>query len=60
MTTQQTQTDWRDSPTAWFAVLERAHQDGDHERAAEAIRELRRLGVAVRFAPPRRMEGSQR
>ncbi len=41
--------DPRDCPTAWFAVLERARMDGDFERAAEAIRQLRRLGVTVRF-----------
>ena len=49
-----TQTDWRESPTAWFAVLERARMDGNHERAAQAIRELRRLGITVRFTPNRR------
>lgn len=42
--------DWRDCPTAWFSVLERARLEHDYERAAEAIRELRRLGVSVRFA----------
>lgn len=38
-----------DSPTAWFAVLEAARLRDDHERAAEAIRQLRRLGVEVKF-----------
>lgn len=38
-----------DSPTAWFAVLERARLDGDFELAAKAQRELNRLGVTVRF-----------
>lgn len=42
-----------DSPTAWFAVLESARQRGDHERAAEAIRQLRRLGVTVKFGKPK-------
>ena len=38
-----------DSPTAWFAVLERARLDEDYETAARAKRELSRLGVEVRF-----------
>jgi len=38
-----------DCPTAWFAVLERANESGDVERAAQALRELRRLGVIVRY-----------
>lgn len=45
----QTEKRPEDCPTAWFAVLERARLDEDHERAAEAIRQLRRLGVHVRF-----------
>lgn len=35
--------------TAWFAVLECARNANDFERAATAVRELRRLGVEVRF-----------
>ncbi len=38
-----------DSPTAWFAVLEAARSRGDFEVAADAVRNLRRLGVTVRF-----------
>jgi len=38
-----------DCPTAWFSVLERARRDGDDDRAAQAQRELRRLGVTVKF-----------
>lgn len=38
-----------DSPVAWFFVLEKARIANDYERAAEAIRQLRRLGVHVRF-----------
>ncbi len=38
-----------DSPVAWFAVLEDARKRGDRDRAAEAIRQLRRLGVVVAF-----------
>ena len=37
------------SPTAWMAVLEHARQIGDTRRANEAIRQLRQLGVEVRF-----------
>lgn len=37
------------SPTAWFAVLESARLRGNREREAEAIRQLGRLGVEVRF-----------
>jgi hypothetical protein len=42
-----------DSPTAWFAVLERARRTHDYELAAQAQRELRRLGVIVRFIRPK-------
>lgn len=41
-----------DCPTAWFAVLERARLDGDEARAAEAIRQLNRLGVVVHWQEP--------
>ena len=40
-----------DCATVWFARLERAKSQNDFERAAEAVRQLRRLGVDVRFAP---------
>lgn len=44
-----------DDVTLWFLVLRRAHLEGNHERAADAIRKLRGLGVEVRFrAKPRR------
>ena len=39
-----------DSTTFWFAVLERARLTGYTERAEEAVSELRRLGVQVRFS----------
>ncbi len=46
-----------DSPVAWFAVLETARRAGDFDRAAEAIRELRRLGICVSYRrPPRTRE----
>lgn len=42
-------------PAAWFAVLEHARENNDFERAAQAIRELRRLGVHVKYpVHPRR------
>jgi hypothetical protein len=44
--------DPRNSPVAWFAVLDRARERGDFERAAEAVRELRRLGVFVTYERP--------
>jgi hypothetical protein len=49
MSAQATRRDHRQEPTYWFAVLEISRERHDHERAAEAIRELRRLGVQVRF-----------
>lgn len=44
-----TSRDYRDSPVAWFVVLERAREDGEFELAAKARRELERLGVEVRY-----------
>jgi hypothetical protein len=38
-----------DMPVYWFAVLERAVQEGDFEAAAHAQAELERLGVTVRY-----------
>lgn len=43
--------DFRNSPVYWFVRLENAREHENHERAAQAIRELRRLGVDVRFKP---------
>jgi hypothetical protein len=49
--TQPDQTcDYRDAPTYWFAVLEIARERGDFERAAEAKRQLERLGVTVSYS----------
>ena len=42
--------DW---PLWWFARLEAAVERGDHAAAAEAQRQLRRLGVEVRYGRPR-------
>lgn len=43
------QLDHQDAPTYWFAVLEIARERGDFSRAAEAQRQLERLGVRVRY-----------
>jgi hypothetical protein len=45
-----------DLPIYWFALLERAVEQGDHATAALAQRELERLGVHVRYGRPRRRE----
>jgi hypothetical protein len=46
-----------DLPIYWFAILDRAVEEGDHAAAAKAQRELARLGVQVRYGhPPRRKE----
>jgi hypothetical protein len=42
-------TDW---PLYWFAYLEKAVEDGDHQAAAEAQRHLARLGVRVNYGRP--------
>jgi hypothetical protein len=43
-------TDW---PLYWFARLEKAVEQGDHQAAAEAQRNLARLGVRVSYGRPR-------
>jgi hypothetical protein len=42
----------RDEPTYWFAILEIARERGDFERAADAKRQLKRLGVSVSYERP--------
>lgn len=42
----------RNEPTYWFAVLEIARSANDFEQAAEAKRELHRLGVDVSYRAP--------
>ncbi|HUT58340.1 MAG TPA: hypothetical protein VNA25_10875 [Phycisphaerae bacterium] len=37
------------SPVAWFVMLWRARTTGDLGHAAQAVRELKRLGVTVKF-----------
>jgi hypothetical protein len=38
-----------DCPIYWFAILEKAVEQGDHQKAAEAQKELARLGVHVAY-----------
>jgi hypothetical protein len=45
--------DATESPVAWFAVLERARETHDYETAAEAVRQLERLGVKVKYRKPK-------
>jgi hypothetical protein len=42
----------QDSPTAWFAVLERARRTGDTDLQRLAESHLHRLGVCVEFTRP--------
>jgi len=53
MPTDKTLTDARRKaetcPVTWFCVLERAREKHDFQRAAEAQRELVRLGVHVKY-----------
>jgi hypothetical protein len=52
-TRSRTPRDPREWPTYWFAALETAVEEGDLQAAAEAQRQLERLGVSVtRFRPP--------
>jgi hypothetical protein len=46
--------DYTDEPLYWFALLDRAVERGDHEAAADAQRQLKRLGVRVRYGQPRK------
>lgn len=46
-----TETEVRNSPIAWFYILEDARKRGDFERAAKAQKQLKRLGVHVSYKP---------
>ncbi len=46
---EQARREAEQSATAWFAVLDRAREAGDFERAAAAQRRLKQMGVIVRF-----------
>jgi hypothetical protein len=50
-------TDW---PLYWFARLEKAVEEGDHQSAAEAQRELKRLGVRVCYGRPQEQREATR
>ncbi len=39
----------RDDPAVWLLLLERGRQTGDFQLAAQAKRELERLGVFVTY-----------
>jgi hypothetical protein len=41
--------EYRDSPVAWFCVLEQARLANDFEKAVEAKRQLERLGIVVKY-----------
>jgi hypothetical protein len=43
-----------DRPLFWLVILDQAVEKGDHATAAEAQRQLERLGVRVRYGRPRR------
>jgi hypothetical protein len=47
----KTLTEPREAPAAWFAVLEAARRRGDVALAAEAMEQLRRLGVIIILTP---------
>lgn len=49
MDAKQSDLRWRNSPTAWFAVLERALMDGDQTKIDRAMENLRRLGIKVQI-----------
>ncbi len=51
--TAEKRAEWRESPTAWFAALDVAMSRGDLIAAAQAQRELARLGVTVAYRPQR-------
>lgn len=45
-------TDARNSPVAWFVMLERARASNNFVLAAQAMQELSRLGVIVKYSRP--------
>jgi hypothetical protein len=53
--------DYTDLPLFWFLILEQSLDNGDLEQAAQAKRELKRLGVDIvyrRQRRPRQQEAS--
>ena len=51
--------DHRQEPTYWFAILEIAREQGDFEQAAEAQRQLLRLGVRITYDRPQLAEATR-
>lgn len=47
--TDQLPADVSSSPTYWFCILEQSRLSGNFQAAADAKRELKRLGVDVRY-----------
>jgi hypothetical protein len=43
----------QDRPLYWLIILDQAVEKGDHQAAAEAQRQLARLGVRVAYGRPR-------
>ena len=60
MSSPNQNTDHLDQPVYWFVLLDSARDRGDYEAAAEAKRELERLGVKVAFRRPSRRETAAR
>jgi hypothetical protein len=58
-TSQTTDEDYTDEPIYWFAILDRAVEQGNHTAAAEAQGELERLGIRIRYGRPRSREGDR-
>jgi hypothetical protein len=43
------ETDYRNDPLVWFTTMQISADQGNFEKAAEAKKQLERLGVFVRF-----------
>jgi hypothetical protein len=44
---------WSNDPLPWLLTLEMSRQRGDFEKAAEAKKELAKLGVHVTYSSPK-------
>lgn len=51
---RQKNSEYLETPVYWFVVLERARADSDFQLAADAQRQLNRLGVRVSYVRPKR------
>ena len=47
---KEKKTNARNSPVAWFVMLERARASNNFAFAAQALQELTRLGVTVKYS----------